>query len=56
MYVGARMSFTVQDNGEGGSAPSDLVSDIGEHTPGTPASCNDEWLVYLAGANVQIKK
>ncbi|MGI8599747.1 MAG: hypothetical protein ACR2KB_10870, partial [Chitinophagaceae bacterium] len=56
IYVGGRVSFTVQDNGEGGSAPSDLISDIGELIPGTPASCNDEWPLYLSGVNVQIKK
>ena len=56
IFIGGRVSFTVQDNGEGASAPSDLVGDIGELVAGVPASCADEWPVYLAGANVQIKK
>jgi hypothetical protein len=56
IFIGGRVSFTVQDNGEGGSASPDLVSDIGELIPGVPASCADEWPVYLAGANVQISK
>jgi hypothetical protein len=56
IFVGGRVSFTVQDNGEGSSASPDLVSDIGELIFGTPASCDDEWPVYLAGANVQINK
>ena len=56
IFVGGRVSFTVQDNGEGGSGSPDLVSDIGELIPGVPASCADEWPVYLAGANVQINK
>ena len=56
IFVGGRVSFTVQDNGEGGSASPDLVSDIGELIPGVPASCADEWPLYLAGANVQITK
>ncbi len=56
IYLGARVSFTCQDNGEGNSAPADLVSDIGE-LPGIPASCVDEWEVYLPlDGNVQIKK
>jgi hypothetical protein len=56
IFVGGRVSFTVQDNGEGQSGSPDLISDIGELVPGVPASCNDEWPVYLAGANVQINK
>ena len=56
IFLGGRVSFTVQDNGEGGSASSDVVSDIGELIPGVPASCADEWLLYLPGANVQINR
>ncbi len=56
IYVGGRVSFTVQDNGEGNSASSDLVSDIGQLEPGVQASCEDEHPVYLAGVNVQINK
>ncbi len=57
IFLGARVSFTVQDNGEGSSAPADLVSDIGELSPGVPASCSDEMPVYLPlDGNVQIKK
>jgi len=56
IFVGGRVSFTVQDNGEGQSASPDLVSDIGELIFGVPASCADEWPVYLEGANVQINK
>ncbi len=56
IFVGGRVSFTVQDNGEGQSASPDLVSDIGELIQGVPASCADEWPVYLAGANVQINQ
>jgi hypothetical protein len=56
IFVGGRVSFTVQDNGEGGSASPDLLSDIGELIPGIPASCADEWPLYLAGANVQINQ
>jgi hypothetical protein len=56
IFLGGRVSFTVQDNGEGGSASSDLVSDIGELVQGVPASCADEWPLYLPGANVQINK
>jgi hypothetical protein len=56
IFVGGRVSFTCQDNGEGGSASPDLVSDIGE-IPGVPASCADEWLLYLPlDGNVQIIK
>ena len=56
IFLGGRVSCTVQDNGEGGSVSSDLVSDIGELIPGVPASCGDEWPLYLPGANVQINK
>ena len=56
IFLGGRVSFTVQDNGEGGSASPDLVSDIGELIAGVPASCTDEWPLYLSGANVQIIK
>ncbi len=56
IFVGGRVSFTCQDNGEGGDAPADMVSDIGE-LPGIPASCADEWPVYLPlDGNVQINK
>lgn len=56
IFVGGRVSFSCQDNGEGSSAPADLVSDIGE-LPGIQASCADEWQVYLPlDGNVQIKK
>ncbi len=55
IFVGGRVSLTVEDNGEGGSASPDQVSDIGELVPGIPASCADEWLVYLPlDGNVQI--
>lgn len=55
VFVGGRVSMTVQDNGEGGNATeADMVSDIGE-LPGTIASCSDEWPVYLPlDENVQI--
>jgi hypothetical protein len=55
IFIGGRVSFTVQDNGEGGNATdADMVSDIGE-LPGTTASCSDEWPVYLPlDGNVQI--
>jgi len=56
IFVGGRVSFTVQDNGEAESDSADLLSDIGELIEGVPASCADEWPVYLAGANVQIIK
>jgi len=56
IFLGGRVSFTVQDNGEGTSGSRDIVSDIGELVPGEPASCADEWPLYLYGANVQIKK
>lgn len=56
IFVGGRVSFTVQDNGEGGASPGDVVSDIGELVAGEPASCADEWPLYLYGANVQISK
>ncbi|MES2647310.1 MAG: hypothetical protein V4717_10565 [Bacteroidota bacterium] len=55
IFVGGRVSFTCQDNGEGASAPADMVSDIGE-LPGVPASCADVWPLYLPlDGNVQIK-
>lgn len=56
IYIGGRVSFTVQDNGEGNDASPDLVSDIGQLVPEIPASCADDFPVYLAGANVQINK
>ena len=56
IYVGGRVSFTVQDNGEGNAASPDLVSDIGQLVPGIPASCEDDNPVYLAGSNVQINR
>jgi hypothetical protein len=40
-FVEGRVSFTIQDNGEGNTASPDLLSDIGEF-PGVPASCADE--------------
>jgi len=57
IFVGGRVSFTCQDNGEGNAASSDLVSDIGVLDINTPASCADEWLLYLPlDGNVQITK
>ena len=56
IFVGGRVSFTCQDNGEGNASPADMVSDIGE-IPGVPATCADEWPVYLPlDGNVQIVK
>jgi hypothetical protein len=55
IYIGGRVSFTVQDNGEGESASPDLVSDIGVVSMDQPASCADEMLLYLPlDGNVQI--
>ncbi len=57
IFIGGRVSFTVQDNGAGGSASPDLVSDIGVLDVNVPASCSDEWPVYLPlDGNVQINK
>jgi hypothetical protein len=57
IYVGGRVSFTVQDNGEGNAATPDLLSDIGELTMRVSASCSDEWPLYLAtDGNVQINR
>jgi hypothetical protein len=57
IYVGGRVSFTVQDNGEGKAGSPDLLSDIGELVSGVPASCLDEWPLYLAtDGNVQINR
>jgi hypothetical protein len=57
IYVGGRVSFTVQDNGEGNVVSPDLVSDIGELVSGVGASCSDEWPLYLAtDGNVQINR
>jgi hypothetical protein len=55
IYVGGRVSFTVQDNGEGDAAAQDLVSDIGVLDMNVSASCDDEWDTYLPlSGNVQI--
>jgi hypothetical protein len=57
VYVGGRVSFTVQDNGEGNAAADDLVSDIGVVDMGNTASCSDEMPTYLPlSGNVQIKR
>jgi hypothetical protein len=55
IYVGGRVSFTVQDNGEGGAAAQDMVSDIGVVDLNTIASCSDEMDTYLPlSGNAQI--
>jgi len=57
IFLGARVSFTVQDNGEGSHATADLVSDIGVIDMDTPASCADEMITYLPlDGNLQINK
>jgi hypothetical protein len=57
IYVGGRVSFTVQDNGEGGAATPDLVSDIGVVNMNVTASCTDEMDTYLPlSGNVQINR
>lgn len=57
IFIGGRVSLTVQDNGEGGASASDMVSDLGELIPGVPASCADVWPVYLPiDGNTQIIK
>ena len=57
VYVGGRVSFTVQDNGEGSAAAQDLVSDIGVVDMGATASCSDEMPTYLPlNGNVQINR
>lgn len=57
IYVGGRVSFTVQDNGEGNASTPDLVSDIGVVDLNTPASCADEMATYLPlDGNVQINR
>ena len=57
IYIGGRVSFTVQDNGEGTAASADLVSDIGVVDMNTTASCADEMQVYLPlSGNVQINQ
>lgn len=57
IYLGARVSFTVQDNGEGRSSSADLVSDIGVLDINIPASCADDMIPYLPlDGNVQINK
>jgi len=57
IFLGARVSFTVQDNGEGGKGAADFVSDIGVIDMNTPASCADEMITYLPlDGNLQINK
>jgi hypothetical protein len=57
IYLGGRVSFTVQDNGEGNAAAQDMVSDIGVVDMGTTASCSDEMDAYLPlSGNVQINR
>jgi hypothetical protein len=57
IYVGGRVSFTVQDNGQGNSSDPDLVSDIGVLDLFIPASCEDDMVPYLPlNGNLQIIK
>lgn len=57
VYIGGRVSFTVEDNGEGSATPYDFVSDVGVVDMNTIATCADEMLTYLPlKGNVQIRK